>query len=104
MEGQLKDMRLEEVITPLKQCDIQKVNDVHLWTITSHFNVLTAHIVVDGKKEEYEIDELIHALEKCLEHVGIQHITLKNESEQHYHDESILCEVEIEEPSLHHHH
>lgn len=104
MEGKPKDISLEEVIATLKQGDIKTVHDVHLWTITSHFNVLTAHIVVDGNKKVYEIDELLQALEKSLEHLGIQHITLQIESEQHYHDESILCEVEIEEPSLHHHH
>src|SRR5699024_5069604 len=47
MEGKPKDISLEEVIATLKQGDIKTVHDVHLWTITSHFNVLTAHIVVD---------------------------------------------------------
>src|SRR5699024_7357577 len=62
------------------------------------------HILMEGKPKDISFDELLHALEKSLEHLGIQHITLQIESEQHYHDESILCEVEIEEPSLHHHH
>src|SRR5699024_2964440 len=66
--------------------------------------VVAALILRSGNKKVYVIDELLHALEKSLEHLGIQHITLQIESEQHYHDESILCEVEIEEPSLHHHH
>src|SRR5699024_3242265 len=102
MGGTAKHVGSAQRIATVKQGDIKTVHDVHLWTIRSHLNVLTAHIVVDGNKKVYETDELLHALEKSLEHLGSQHITLQIESEQHYHDESILCEVEIEEPSLHH--
>src|SRR5690625_7954341 len=68
MEGKPKDISLEEVIATLKKDDIKTVHDVHLWTITSHFNILTSHIDVDGNKKVYDRDDLLHALEESLDH------------------------------------
>lgn len=104
MEGKPKDINLNEVITILEGGNVKAIHDVHLWTITSHFNVLTAHIVVSGKMTVYETDSLLQELEASLEHLGIQHITLQIESEKHYHSESTLCVVEVEEPDLHSQH
>lgn len=101
MEGKPKDINLNEVIDVLKKEQVKTVHDVHLWTITSHFNVLTAHIVVDGEMTVYETDELLQNLEESLEYLGIQHITLQVESEEHYHKNSTLCEVNVENNDIH---
>ena len=106
MEGKPKDISLNEVIGVLQKEQVKNVHDVHLWTITSRFNVLTAHIVVGGEMTVYETDNLLKKIETSLEYLGIQHITLQIESEQHYHRDSTLCEINSEESDFHagHHH
>lgn len=101
MEGKPKDISLTEVIKTLKKEQVKTVHDVHLWTITSRFNVLTAHLVVDGEMTIYETDDLLKEIEASLEYLGIQHITLQIESEKNYHTDSTLCETKIEKPDLH---
>lgn len=104
MEGKPKDINLDEVIKKLSRKEVKAVHDVHLWTITSHFNVLTAHIVVNGKMTIYETDILLEEIETTLQEMGIQHITIQVDSEENYHHDSTLCDIALETPNLHAHH
>ncbi|HLQ82648.1 MAG TPA: cation diffusion facilitator family transporter [Pseudogracilibacillus sp.] len=104
MEGKPKDINLDDVIKKLSRKEVKAVHDVHLWTITSHFNVLTAHIVVNGKMTIYETDRLLEEIKTTLEELGIQHITIQVDSEENYDQDPTLCEIDVETPNLHAHH
>jgi len=105
MEGTPRNVDVEEVVRAISQFDgVKAVHDVHIWAITSNLNVLTAHIVVDGDRTVYEVDALLQKIEHMLEHKNIPHSTLQIESEQHRHDESVLCNVKAGAPDAHAHH
>ncbi|MEE4580530.1 cation diffusion facilitator family transporter [Paenibacillus polymyxa] len=105
MEGTPRNIDVEEVVQAISQFEgVKAVHDVHIWSITSNLNALTAHIVVDGNKTVYETEALLHSIEHMLEHKNIPHSTLQIESEQHRHDESILCTIESGAPDAHAHH
>lgn len=104
MEGKPKDINLDDVIKKLSRKEVKAVHDVHLWTITSHFNVLTAHIVVNGKMTIYETDRLLEEIKTTLEELGIQHITIQVDSEENYDQDPTLCDIDVETPNLHAHH
>lgn len=104
MEGKPKDINLDDVIKKLSRKEVKAVHDVHLWTITSYFNVLTAHIVVNGKMTIYETDRLLKEIKITLEELGIQHITIQVDSEENYNQDPTLCEIDVETPNLHAHH
>ncbi len=75
-----------------------------MWSITSSFNVLTGHVVVEGNQNVYETEVLLQKVEHMLEHKGIKHVTLQVESEKHLHDSSVLCVVKADQPDAHAHH
>ncbi|QAY65822.1 cation diffusion facilitator family transporter [Paenibacillus protaetiae] len=105
MEGTPRNVQVDDIVQAISQIEgVQSVHDVHIWSITSSLNAITAHIVVAGDKTVYETDVLIQRIEHMLEHHHIQHSTLQIESEQHRHDESILCTAEAGPPDAHAHH
>lgn len=105
MEGTPRNIDVEEVVQAISQFEgVKAVHDVHIWTITSNLNMLTAHIVVDGNRTVYEVDALLQKIQHMLEHNHIPHSTLQIESEKHGHDESVLCNVKAGAPDAHAHH
>ncbi|WP_289142572.1 cation diffusion facilitator family transporter [uncultured Brevibacillus sp.] len=105
MEGTPRNVNLEEVVQSISRIEgVKAVHDVHIWSITSNFNALTAHIVVAGDRTVYESDTLLQNIQHMLEHKNIAHSTLQIESEQHRHDKSILCTTEAGAPDAHAHH
>lgn len=105
MEGTPRNIDVEEVVQAISQFEgVKAVHDVHIWTITSNLNMLTAHIVVDGNRTVYEVDALLQKIQHMLEHKHIPHSTLQIESEKHGHDESVLCNVKAGAPDAHAHH
>lgn len=106
MESTPEHVNLEEIIELIKKHKkVINVHDLHVWTITSNFHALTAHIVVDQRMKVFEVDHLREEITKELEHLDIQHITLQFEA-RHAHDEQILCthEVDLSDSHGHHHH
>lgn len=105
MEGTPKNIDIDEIVQAINRMEgVKGVHDVHIWSITSSMNALTAHVVVDGSKTIYEIEGLLREIEHRLEHKDIRHVTLQAESEQHLHDSSILCTIRAGEPDAHAHH
>ncbi|MNW25772.1 Cadmium, cobalt and zinc/H(+)-K(+) antiporter [compost metagenome] len=105
MEGTPKSVNMEEIVQTILQVDgVQGVHDVHIWSITSNYNALTAHIVVDGTMDVYGTEALIHKIEHMLEHKDIKHVTLQVDSEKHMHDSSVLCTLKADAPDAHAHH
>ncbi|WP_054957659.1 cation diffusion facilitator family transporter [Paenibacillus dakarensis] len=105
MEGAPQNVDLNNVVEAMEQVDgVKGIHDVHIWSITSSLNALTAHIVVDGSKTIYETEAMLRDIEHLLEHKDIHHTTLQIESEKHLHDHSILCTVKAGTPDAHAHH
>ena len=68
------------------------VRDIHAWTITTGYNALAAHVLVDPDYEG-DIELLMRRLYKMtIEEFGVQHVTLQMErsavecSERHHVD------------------
>lgn len=105
MEGTPQNVEMEEVIDTLQNTDgIIAVHDLHVWSITSGLNALSCHAVVDDKMTIGESEELLRNIEEKLEELNIHHMTIQLETEDHLHDDSILCKVEPESVSTGHHH
>ena len=61
------------------QNGVTLVHDVHAWTITTGYNALVAHVLVDP---DYDGDTEIlmrHLQQIVIEEFGVQHITLQME-------------------------
>ena len=55
------------------------VHDVHTWTITTGYNALAAHVLIDPAYQG-DIEELMRRLRRTVrQQFGIQHITLQME-------------------------
>lgn len=105
MEGAPKHIKLDHVVEAMMDIPgVKGVHDVHIWTITSGLHALSAHVVVDGSKTIRETESLVHDIEHKLSELDIQHTTLQIESEDHLHDQSILCTIQVENTLGHHHH
>jgi len=105
MEGTPRNVDVEEVVQAISRIEgVMAVHDLHIWSITSNLNALTAHIVVAGDKTVYEAEALLQKIGHMLEHKNIPHSTLQIESEQHRHDEAILCNIKASQSDAHAHH
>jgi cobalt-zinc-cadmium efflux system protein len=78
MEGTPKHIDAERVRDAIMQVDgVRAVHDLHIWTIASGFESLSAHVVVaDGRGGRVMLLEL---REKLHEQFGIDHITIQLE-------------------------
>lgn len=93
MEGVPKNVQLDEVIQSMQAIDgVISIHDLHVWSITSGHNALSAHAVVDGEMTINETQVLLQQLERELQKKGINHVTIQMENMEHLHDESILCQ------------
>jgi len=59
--------------------DVQEVHDVHVWTIGTGFDILTAHVVTgraaNGRRVRVEIENLVR------DRFGIRHVTIQVEEQ-----------------------
>ncbi|NGP46476.1 cation transporter [Bacillaceae bacterium SIJ1] len=95
MEGTPKQIDIEDIVEIIKNVSgVAKVHDLHVWTITSGQNALSCHAVVDGSLTIQESEELLQALEHALAHKGIDHVTIQLESDEHPHDDALMCRWE----------
>lgn len=76
---------------------VQKVHDLHVWSITSGLNALSCHVVVDGEMNIHESSLLIANLEQRLLRLGIHHATIQVESSSHpqtkSHSDALVCDI-----------
>lgn len=78
MEGSPPGIDLEEVIRAMQAVEgVRGVHDIHIWTITSGFEALTGHVVVEGLAERPAV---LRRLQEILaERFGVRHVTLQIE-------------------------
>jgi len=98
MEGTPEGISLVEVEDKLlSHPQVQKVHDLHVWSITSGLNALSCHVVVDGEMSIYESSILIASLEQSLLKLNIHHATIQVESLAHpqtkTHSDALVCDI-----------
>ena len=81
MEAAPSGLDVEEVGNVMASVEgVREVHDLHVWTVTSGFPALAAHVRTDPA---YNMDEVRHELEHVLDdRFGIEHTTLQMMVEQ----------------------
>lgn len=78
LEGTPDHIDLAEVEGALRSAPgIEKIHDLHVWTLTSHRHVLTAHAVLAPGASDTEALEALHLVAE--QRFGIDHITVQIE-------------------------
>ena len=98
MEGTPEDISLDAVKERLlDHKQVEKIHDLHIWSITSGLNALSCHVVVDGEMSITEASVLISELEQRLQDLGISHATIQVESLSHpqtmAHSDMLVCDI-----------
>jgi cobalt-zinc-cadmium efflux system protein len=98
MEGTPKDISLDAVKERLlDHKQVEKIHDLHIWSITSGLNALSCHVVVDGEMSITEASVLISELEQRLQDLSISHATIQVESLSHpqtmAHSDTLVCDI-----------
>ena len=105
MEGTPANVDVEDVIKKIEaKKEIKGIHDLHIWSITSGFNAMSCHAVVDNHLTIADSEKLLQEIEHDLDHMGIQHVTIQLETSAHLHEDSLLCKAKGEEGHGHHHH
>ena len=82
LQGIPEEIEIKELETLLLSFDeVQKIHDLHIWSIDGNYNVLSVHVVVN---QVLNIDELAIVKSKIrasLLNIGIQHATFEFETE-----------------------
>ena len=93
MEGTPRNIHLDDIINTFKTTQgILDIHDLHVWSITSGQNALSCHAVVDKNLTIEESQEILQSIEHKLQHLGIGHMTVQMENQEHLHHHSLLCE------------
>ena len=94
MEGSPKGVSLDALVAQIRGVDgVLSVHDLHVWSITSGANALTAHVTVDENLKVCEISQMIKRIESELSRVGVDHVTLQFESLDTGHSDEIICGI-----------
>ena len=107
MEGSPKGVCLDGLVAQIRGVDgVLSVHDLHVWSITSGANALTAHIVVSGELSVREAERIMAEISHEMEHLGITHTTLQLESSENECTDELICEVRSSDADGHlgHHH
>lgn len=81
MEGCPPGINLENVITAMKAVEgVKGVHDLHVWTITSGFEALSGHVVVENLAEGQVV--LRHLQQILEEKFGVKHVTIQLEEQR----------------------
>lgn len=94
MEGSPKGVCLDGLVAQIRGVNgVLSVHDLHVWSITSGANALTAHVTVDKNLKVCEISQMIKSIESELSRVGVDHVTLQFESLDTGHSDEIICGI-----------
>ena len=80
MEGSQRGIDLEQIEKTIAETPgVGAVHDLHVWSISEGFPVVTAHVVLDGK-ESHGTDVAADVGRRIREVHGIEHITVQPEA------------------------
>lgn len=96
LEGSPKNANAEAIAESLLSIEsIKDVHDVHIWAICSHYNSLTAHVLIDEKDIHSMQDILQKSNEILRDKFGIRHSTIQFETVG-YPEDALLCNTKHE--------
>ena len=102
MEGSPKGVSLDALVAQIRGVDgVLSVHDLHVWSITSGANALTAHVVVSGELSVREAERIMAEISHEMEHLGITHTTLQVESSDNECADELICEVRSSDAGEH---
>lgn len=86
MQATPRHISLEEVQKVMEEVEgVQRIHDLHIWTLTSGIFTLSAHAVVDGEWDPHILlDELEGRIQDAF---GIKHITIQLEPQDRQQNE-----------------
>lgn len=92
MEGVPENVDFDGIIDKINSVEgVEDAHHIHIWSITSGVNAMSAHIVVNGMLNVHETQKIIQRLEERMKHESIDHVTVQVECKHHDHDDEILC-------------
>lgn len=102
MEGAPASIDLQAVRTEIEGLpEVMNLHEIHVWSITSDYIAMNAHVVVPDSMTVAESSALLEKIKHMLLHQGIHHVTIQVETEVACNSHDLLCEMKQEE---HHHH
>lgn len=82
LEGTPKDVNIEELRKAFEKIEgVKKLHDLHVWSLTSGINAMSAHVVIDPGQD---INSMLKILsDKAVTDFKIEHTTFQVEIEGH---------------------
>lgn len=94
MEGSPANVDTSEILAAIGgTTGVRSTHDLHVWSITSGVNALSAHVVIEGDMSVSTAQEVTHEIERKLAHLGIAHVTIQIETGTHGHADELICEI-----------
>jgi len=91
MEGAPQHINVEEVKSTLLNIPIVKeVHDLHIWSVTSDFQVLTCHLIIKGNETQSVLKEATYVLK---EKFHVEHVTIQVEIDGEFNHDETTCKV-----------
>ncbi len=79
------DIDIKQIESHLLAFDqVQKIHDLHIWSIDGDYNILSVHIVVKQALIIEELAEIKSKIRASLSEIGIQHATFEFETEDEH--------------------
>jgi len=80
LEGTPAHLNLGEIEDAMRSVPgVRRVHDLHVWTLTSEREAMSAHVVVDDVRDSERLLETLHAVMHAR--FGIDHTTIQLETE-----------------------
>jgi cobalt-zinc-cadmium efflux system protein len=79
LEGTPRHIDIEQVTVAISSIEgVKNIHDLHVWSICSHINAASAHVIVEDKKVS-EIEEMSKKIKDKMEDFNIKHTTIEFE-------------------------
>lgn len=102
MEGTPASVDLQAIRTEIESLpEVINLHELHVWSITSDYVAMNAHVVVADSMTVAESSALLDKIKHKLLHQGIHHATIQVETDVACESHDLLCEMRQED---HHHH
>ncbi len=79
----------------LRTPGVQGIHDLHVWTVTSGFISLSAHVETDQERDQHDI--LVELRQLLAQHFCIEHATIQLETSALHEELETCCGVDCEE-------
>lgn len=78
MQGVPRHINMDEIKQSMMGLEgVESICDLHIWTLTSHVDMLSAHVIVGDMNQGMNILKKLHKM--LQEHYGLEHVTLQIE-------------------------